>query len=368
MTVTADEALTKDQRFVLWMIYMFLHEHGEWPKYADVYRPLRLENDFPVGKVFKSIPERYVIHHRPIPCEPSPRDEVRLTLRGIEAGPLGRENIELFTRLLRTLAEIEQTFEPEPDGDLEPHVTASKVGKLLGIDPDDEAALGRLFAMLQTGNWGTGSSGYKGPSDWSVSITPDIYRYGEVQSVDDCFAAWQAWKEEAQAAIAVPRADSLGYHSNTATLGYTPPLEVEPVKSAPYVDEKIAQELRAKEANGKFDLKKLLALIDELNDNHASKNTYSCLALVRMILDHVPPILGCKNFDEVASSYPGWSSSAKNRVTTNQRYMQNLLAYKKNGDGAMHNPASPHEDLLSIDDVPSRVWVNVLLRECAVKL
>jgi hypothetical protein len=50
-------------------------------------------------------------------------------------------------------------------------------------------------------------------------------------------------------------------------------------------------------------LTKLLTLINELNDNQARGNAYAAHALVRAILDHVPPILNCKSFAEVANNH-----------------------------------------------------------------
>jgi hypothetical protein len=64
-----------------------------------------------------------------------------------------------------------------------------------------------------------------------------------------------------------------------------------PVDS-PYVDEKVVAAIRAKEGQSRFDLTKLLTLIDELNDNYAHRNMYGSHALLRGLLDHIPPILG----------------------------------------------------------------------------
>jgi hypothetical protein len=362
MTGLEADALTEEQRTVLEMIYRLFRETGDWPKWGDVYRQLRRAHRFAVSDVYKSIPDTYVQRSTPVPNEPHQDEPARLTLRGIETCSGGAEDIERLTLLLQWFAELEREYEPA-NGERQPTVTAEQVRDHLGIKSADGAALGRLRTMLDISNWGTSPRQYVSPAEWSVLINPDIYRFENAESIYDVLNARADWLAKDKAALLGPRPDPLGRPLTAATFGYAPVPQSEssPDAGEPYVDVKITDALRGKIDNGKFDLAKLLALIDELNDNYASKNTYSCLALQRAIMDHVPPILGCKSFDEVASGYAGWGR-------TDKSYMQNLARVRKNGDDALHRQISEHTDLLSMDDVPSRVWVNVLLRECATKL
>lgn len=127
-----------------------------------------------------------------------------------------------------------------------------------------------------------------------------------------------------------------------------------------YVDEKVVAAIRAKEGQSNFDLTKLLALIDELNDNYAHRNTYASHALLRGLLDHIPPILGQPHFDAVASSYR-WPQ-------TDKKYMKQLAAFRAQGDDALHRQISADADLLGFDDMPKSVCVDQLLLECAKRL
>lgn len=102
---------------------------------------------------------------------------------------------------------------------------------------------------------------------------------------------------------------------------------------------------------------KLLRLIDELNDNWARGNVYAAHALLRAILDHIPPMLRCGSFAAVPSNYQ-WSR-------TDKVYMGKLLDFRTQADDALHRQISRKPDLLSLDDMPSRTWVNRLLQECA---
>jgi hypothetical protein len=69
-----------------------------------------------------------------------------------------------------------------------------------------------------------------------------------------------------------------------------------PLPTARYISEDIVTAIRGKADQSKLDVAKLLALVEELNDNCARKNTYAAHALLRAILDHIPPILGCAGF------------------------------------------------------------------------
>lgn len=134
-----------------------------------------------------------------------------------------------------------------------------------------------------------------------------------------------------------------------------------PVRTGgPYVDAKVVGAVRAKDGQGQFDVTKLLALISELNDNYASSHTYASHALLRALLDHVPPAFGCANFREVANNYP-WKP-------TDKRYMKKLADFRDQADDALHRQISAKADLLSFDDMPASVCVGRLLQECAERL
>lgn len=126
---------------------------------------------------------------------------------------------------------------------------------------------------------------------------------------------------------------------------------------AQYVDARVISDIGAGAHRLHLDVTKLLRLIDELNDNFARGNAYATHALLRAILDHIPPMLGCASFAAVASNYQ-WSR-------TDKGYIRKLLDFRLQADDALHRQISRKPDLLSLDDMPSRTWVNRLLQECA---
>jgi hypothetical protein len=124
-----------------------------------------------------------------------------------------------------------------------------------------------------------------------------------------------------------------------------------------YVDTQAIAAIKAHHASDLFDWAKLLRLIDELNDNYARGSTYAAHAVLRAILDHIPPLLGCATFTAAANNYP-WSR-------TDKAYMRRLLDFRLQADDAMHRQISAQTDLLSLGDIPPRAWINRLLQECA---
>jgi len=101
---------------------------------------------------------------------------------------------------------------------------------------------------------------------------------------------------------------------------------------------------------------KLAALLKELNDNYSRGNSYACHALLRAVLDHVPPMFGFQSFEQVANSFP-WGR-------TDRRYMRRLVDFRLQADDALHRQISSQKAHLTLDDLPPSVWLRRLLAGC----
>ncbi|MBE0571471.1 MAG: hypothetical protein IH618_07995 [Ignavibacteriaceae bacterium] len=112
-----------------------------------------------------------------------------------------------------------------------------------------------------------------------------------------------------------------------------------------YVDNTRIEELKSLANNLKYDLTKLLRLIEELNHNWKNANYFSTAMLVRAIMDHIPPIFECKNFNGICNNYKG--SKSFKEATQN---LQSSL--RKIADGHLHSSISSKEIL------PNRTQVN----------
>jgi hypothetical protein len=133
-----------------------------------------------------------------------------------------------------------------------------------------------------------------------------------------------------------------------------------PPRRVTYVDHQVIAAIKAKAGTSTFDVSKLLTLIEELNDNYQSEHTYAAHALLRAILDHIPPILGQPNFTAVVNNYQ-WTR-------TDKGYLQQLLNCKTQADDALHRQISGKPCVLRSSDLPTGVCVNRLLQECADRL
>lgn len=127
-----------------------------------------------------------------------------------------------------------------------------------------------------------------------------------------------------------------------------------------YVNQRIIDEIQSKDSKNQFNVAKLLRLIEELNDNCERRNSYASHALLRAILDHIPPILGQSDFNAVANNYP-WGR-------TDKRYLKKLADFRDQADDALHRQISTQADLLDFEDMPASICVDRLLQECATRL
>jgi hypothetical protein len=131
-----------------------------------------------------------------------------------------------------------------------------------------------------------------------------------------------------------------------------------PAASRPgYVDPQVSASLATRAEAIGLDPGKLMRLVAELNDNYSRGNAYATHALLRAILDHIPPLLGCADFKAAANNY-SWSR-------TDRGYARRLLDFKLQADDALHRQISKSTDQIGIDDMPPKVWVNRILQECA---
>ncbi len=190
-----------------------------------------------------------------------------------------------------------------------------------------------------------------------VGPLPDSARNHRAWWANDNKVEALAWRAAGWHVASVNQTSGQVVFARGATGGTSRSGRIVTGSQAAYIDDQVIAAIKAKEATDRFDRAKLLRLIDELNDNHVRGNAYASHALLRAILDHIPPLLGCANFAAVTNNYP-WSQTDKN-------YMRRLLDFKLQADDVLHRQISPKTDLLSLNDIPPRAWVNRLLQECA---
>jgi hypothetical protein len=461
--------LSEQETAVLQAIYDYFREHAAWPTFITIDRPIRRAHGWDTAAIVQSLPESVIVASQHGRRRPIADDELRLRLLGFLAVRGSSSDTERFVRLLRWLAEREMAYEPTP-GDTSgmPQLTSQQVAQYLGFDVTDQLGLRRLLLMLQLDHWGIAGTSEDNAGGWIVRVGPDIWRFRNVQTIEDCVQAREDWlaegrpvvpEVEANGAVQIyyfhvrltpnrlsPRyrhlldlsADALEqevldpYYDGRAIVAdgvitrieditkirivrterptkelpqrspwvgdgvaYVPanggwelatnsgtdvtndfikgspgrpaaqsaPTPARPPSAPappPYVNKQVIDAIRARDGQSRFNVTKLLGLIAELNDNYASRNSYASHALLRAILDHIPPILGCAHFDAVASNY-AWGQSDK-------KYIRRLADFRTQADDALHRQIGRNADLLDFEDLPASICVDRLLQECAGQL
>jgi hypothetical protein len=133
----------------------------------------------------------------------------------------------------------------------------------------------------------------------------------------------------------------------------------EPSPGSYFVSPSIIDRL-ASARGGSFDAKKLTGYCRELNSSYYHGNIVACLLLVRTILNHVPPLFGQSNFDQVAASVSRSHKETFAHLQSGLRKLADLYA---------HKPIRQHEEYptrLQID--PYKAQVEVLLQEVLCRL
>jgi hypothetical protein len=134
-----------------------------------------------------------------------------------------------------------------------------------------------------------------------------------------------------------------------ATAPPQPPKSIRP----PYVSVSRLEELRVL-PKARWDLTRLIRMVEELNDAYERGNFVTVTMLVRAIKDHVPPVFSSTNFAGV------FNSSSKS-VKGNLERLENSL--KHIADGQLHSHIRTSEVLPTDVQVDFRNDLDVLLGE-----
>jgi len=185
-------------------------------------------------------------------------------------------------------------------------------------------------------------------------LPESAYRHRAWWGNNDGTAEAKAWLDAGWRAESVNQA--VGEVVFTRAADSQPRNAARPAASRPgYVDPQVSASLAARAEAVGLDPGKLMRLVAELNDSYSRGNAYAAHALLRAILDHIPPLLGCADFKAAANNY-SWGR-------TDRGYARRLLDFRLQADDALHRQISKRTDQLGIDDMPPKLWVNRILQE-----
>ena len=106
----------------------------------------------------------------------------------------------------------------------------------------------------------------------------------------------------------------------------------------------------------KFDLSKVFKLCEELNEAYKTNSVFSIIMLTRALIDHVPPVLGCRTFNEVVNNYAGTKSFKESMERLNS-------SSRRIADQHLHTSVRNSESIPTMNQVDFSNDIDVLLGE-----
>ncbi|WP_038842532.1 hypothetical protein [Salinispora arenicola] len=343
-------ALSRAQGALLQVVYDEFRAGVSWPTMYQVDRAfirLKLRGGASAVAILRGLPDGLLMRNQSRP-DPIPQDEIKLTISGVARCDGGGDDVEAFLRAVRWCAKQEVRREPET-GQASVRVSRKEIARAVPARlRADATRMDRLYLLLTLHHWGTVGSG-RSPdgADWELSLGPEVRRFKNVRSAEEFIDARVGWCEEEERRLQTHPAAGVEQRIDDVPgpRVYVSPHVVDQLRTAP---------------KGRWDTTKLIALAKELDACVQAGHVYASHAVLRALLDHVPPLFGQKTFSAVASSH-SWGR-------TDSRYVGRLSTFRDQGDDALHRQISKSPDLLILDDLPQAVAVNSLLRGCAEQL
>lgn len=128
-----------------------------------------------------------------------------------------------------------------------------------------------------------------------------------------------------------------------------------------YVSEDRIRELRSIRKSG-LDLARLIRILEELNAAAEAESWITVAALVRIVLDHVPPVFGQETFAQVVAHADGRTPSWKQTLASLQE------TSRKIADHHVHKRMEAHESLPTFQQVDNRKELDQLLERIVVTM
>ncbi|MFJ4981492.1 hypothetical protein ACIP6X_40310 [Streptomyces coeruleorubidus] len=366
MNTLFDVELTQDQRRLLSAIAAPWLDAGEWPLWANVQHQFDLRGE-DADAIFQSLPRvgseapfasgyGFTV---PLRAPIGPRDRPRLTVAASLVLPEVRMVAgEPFVDALRHMIDL-YASRPLIVDDVPTIMLRS--GELATAFPRLKPWFVKVLPDLLSYEPAISTGGAQlGDGSWEREVTRSVMQFSGVKTVEDYIAKTT---EIVTATAAQFVTIHEGVNLEIAPLEYDfAPVEGEaPPAAAPerrqYVDAGLMDDLDGAAKKTPWRVRKLIALCQELNDAFVVGSPHACAALIRAILDHIPPVFGHKDFRHVAAQH----SFPVQR--TDKAHAKNLADFKDIADDVMHRPIGFNVPVISMDDIPAPVRLNAILHE-----
>ncbi|MGW4778432.1 hypothetical protein ACWEPA_17430 [Streptomyces filamentosus] len=383
MNALADASLEPAQRKLLVHIAEAWLQTGEWPQWGYVQHAFD-RFDLDAERLLRSLPRVGADtvfaagygYTTAIPQHLRENDPVRLTVASSLVVEQMKEIVGLhFARVLQTMVKLYLDTEPTLPGEPpRPMLKADRLRSLVNRGKPGHQrvyphrfiqALPELLAYEPA--IAVGSRSLPPDGAWQLEITRSVLLFRNVRRIEDyvyktceTVTATAARYAGDTGRLLAPTSDSrFGSFDET---GLWDPTSVPPTASPadarpPYLDDDLLTQIETTAPSTRWKVDKLLTLCAELNDSYASNNAYTCAALIRAVLDHIPPVFGHRDFKQVAAQHTFTVQR------TDKAHAQKLAGFKDIADDALHRPISANIPLITMNDIPEPARLRAVLHE-----
>lgn len=324
------------QQELLHSVFAHFQKSGEWPQATRLQIKLRHLGN--IAKIAAEVGPQLII------CERSSQGGVcRLTLKGVASCKGSDLDIQHFLWAVRALAA--RYLESEANDDF----PLSDVVASLSLSDVELRRLGELVYDAP-GIWR--SIGRHQSGDVFISPSHRIWYLDDVQTLSDFYSALKRAEEDEMIAN---RNQFRMWSEATPQVAPVDPASDAQASSPEFVHHSRLDNLRAI-THPSFDLRRLIALCEELNICAENRCIFATAMLTRAVMDHVPPVFEMKSFAEVANNYPGAKSfkESMNHLSNSAR---------KIADAHLHLQIRNRESLPTPTQVNFSRELDVLLSE-----
>ncbi len=299
-------------------------------------------------------------------------DRVRLTIAAaLPLSELRSHFAEPYLRALHHMIALHRNVEPAPTEIRRAVLFSNELASQIpSLKPWFIADLPQILA----GEPGVGLWSRSGPNPddprWHGEIGRGVQRYVKAKDLEDYVSLACAFvdqqSQEAIAQFASQRRSNVPASpvwTATATVrGETAKIELPSLEDRPvrvYAKEALIAELEALDIPA-LSTVKLVALLRELNLAFTNEMPFACSALLRAIMDHIPPGFGLGGFAAVVSNV-GWTASEK-------KWLKGLTEFRVQGDDVMHRQMDKGRSWIDMHDIPAANALNALLTRLVAEL
>ncbi|MEV4943078.1 hypothetical protein [Streptomyces zaomyceticus] len=290
---------------------------GKWPQWGYVQHHFeRLHpRDHDAETVLRSLPRAsgnpgYGLTTAPGHHPIDETDRIRLTIAAARPPELFRRNAgEPFLLVLQHMVELWNDRTVTPDSIGKAHLRSDQLPARLNLPGPFITGLPDLLAHepgITTGN----NNSTAPDGNWKREITRSVTAYRGIDNLDDYIRrTCEIVKNKRKGITGATFTRSQVLGSGTQTTHIVQQAAPAPAERPPCLDDSLLTEVEQAARNTKWKVDKLLTLCRELNSSYAHSNPYACAALLRAILDHIPPSSATKTSNRSPPSTPSPSNA-----------------------------------------------------------